>query len=128
MPNAPPTPRRRYFRFGLRTMFVVFVICAALFGIRANLLSTRTAAVAQILERGGFVDGQGPKLRAGADYHTADADRRDRLPFWWSWAGVRPIRQIMIPIGEFSEDERKQIKVVFPEIGSGLGLPTDPKD
>jgi hypothetical protein len=128
MNDNPSTPRRRWFRFGRRTMFVVFVLCAALFGIRADVLSTRRAMVAQILERGGLVDAQSPHFREGGDYHTATADRRDRLPFWWSLLGVRPIRLIAVPIGEFSEEERQQIKTVFPEIGSGLRLPSDPKN
>lgn len=50
MLNNPPPPRRRWFRFGLRTMFVVLTVLAMFFGWfgwQANVVRHRRLARAR---------------------------------------------------------------------------------
>lgn len=107
---------------------MVLTLFSLWLGWQANRVARRTAMIEEVLARGGMINNAAPHIRNGSDYHTADGDRRDRLPRMWVVMGAKPISRIMVPIGEFSEPERLHIKAVFPEIGDGLGLPSERHD
>ena len=48
MPDTPPTPRRRYFRFELRTMFVVLTVFTLWLGWQAKIVRDRKEAIVKL--------------------------------------------------------------------------------
>src|SRR5258708_40790 len=66
--NESPKPRRRWFSFSLRTMFIIVTLIAATFGVRVNQVQRERNAVEAIRSLGGFVlyddDGTDPNSRS----------------------------------------------------------------
>lgn len=52
--NNPPTPHRRWFRFGLRTMFVVLTVFSLWLGWQAKIVRDRRGLWHMINDRGGY--------------------------------------------------------------------------
>ena len=103
MPNAPSTPRRRWFRFGLRTMFVVLTVFTLWLGWQAKIVRDRKEAIV--------------KLRAGyAEVFVACETKYPRskwpsIPFWREWLGDRSVAIIVY----FDNPEQKRLCALFPE-------------
>jgi hypothetical protein len=104
--NEPKPPRRRWFQFGLRTMFVVVAFFAIWLGYQANWVRQRHDAQAWLDEHlstippGAFLD----------------------PPIKLSWTlrlfGEEPKGVVFVVIDSKSDDDRQQIKRMrrlFPE-------------
>lgn len=100
-----PAPKRRWFKFSLRTLFVVMTVVAATLG----WLSWRFE---QARERRTIMI---QYLRAGAGFGDTDRDRREPL-FWEFFGDVGPIMDIELPSDKFTEADQRRLQSIFPEI------------
>ena len=108
-------PKRRWLRFSLATFLLAITAICIWLGLETNRVRARTAITRLVLEHDGMIDGKG-HIRQGGDYHTGTGDHPDRLPLTWKILGIKPIHLIMIPIGEFTTEERRKIRAAFPEL------------
>ena len=116
---------RRWFRFSLGSLLLIIAVLSVWLASIANRVRERQTLADEILARGGVIDNQSPHMRQGADYHTATGPKHEAIPRLWLLMGAKPLQKIMIPIGEFSIEERWHMRAVFPELAEdGLGLPS----
>ncbi len=72
-----PRPKRRWYQYSLRTLFLVmtlFAIACSWYAYEMNEAAKRRAAIEKIVEAGGFVE-----------YCTDHPKTRGRPPRWFSW-------------------------------------------
>jgi hypothetical protein len=103
--TAPP--KRHWFRFGLRTLFVLVTIVCALSGWLAwNLRQMRHR-----IETARTIELRGGSIEWGWIY-TSDLKL---VPSLWRFLGADPMFCINLPSTEFSKEEAASIREVFPE-------------
>jgi hypothetical protein len=103
-----PTPtRRRWFQFGLRTMFVVLTLFAVWFAWELSYVRERKACLAQVYH-GRWDDG--PRLFLVAPTTVEYAT----IPFWRAIFGDEPVDYIVMGVGHTAE-ECRAAKQLFPE-------------
>jgi hypothetical protein len=106
MPQALKT-RRRWYQFGLGTMFFLVTVFAALMGWLAwewKFVLDRRAILKRLADGKGIVQVTNP-----GDQQWVN------LPFWRRWMGDRPIPCLILPEKTFSKDELKYVRSLFPE-------------
>jgi len=102
-------PNRRWFRFSLRTLFVVMTLAGALIGWlvwELRYIHDRTAMRGWILQHGGGV----PKPAAILNLPNPAT----RIPFWRELLGDETAPVVILPPGLLTAD-LEQIKRTFPE-------------
>jgi len=98
-------PRRRWFRFSLRTLFAVVTVFAVFgwFGWNLHQVREREGLLASLSSRGAMfgrnTSGTPPKP----------------LPLVWTLLGAKPIGVIQVPDSAFTEDDLHRIATLFPE-------------
>ena len=112
MPDTPPTPRRRYFRFELRTMFVVLTVFSLWLGYHANWIRQRHSLI-DAPEQTGVepeyeVALQSMSLRAPLQVETKDA------PWPLLWLGERGVYTLYIR-DDIPKAKVTRIRALFPE-------------
>jgi len=121
-------PKRRWFRFSLSSLLLFVTAICIWLAWQAHRVHERTAMIEQVLARHGMVDNAAPSIINGADYHVGMGQHPERIPKILLLMGAKPIHRIFVQIGEFSADERRKIKAVFPELDDDcLGLPEHEK-
>jgi hypothetical protein len=103
-------------RFSLRALLALIAILAIWLGLEMSKVRERSLVKQMVLSHHGMIDHEGDLLN-GHDYHTGIGDHPERIPRLWSLLEIKPIHLIMIPIGEFSEAERRRIRNAYPELG-----------
>ena len=96
------SPIRRWFRFSLRTMFVLVTI----FGIGLGWLVRQSQIVR---ERKQIVEA----VQNGQGYILGTSD--SALGTFREWLGDRPQKVFYLPKDRFSHDDAKRISTAFPE-------------
>ncbi len=110
-PNVPETKqKRRWFRFSLRTLFVIVTAFAILMGwIAWN--------VSQVREREKFfrrlMDDEQEALAGIRRIRRVGEEARP--PFIWTLLGARPQDKINLSREQYTDDEIRQIENLFPE-------------
>jgi len=99
-------PRRRWFRFSLRSMFVAMTLLACLAGwLGRNVKQVREREQMRSVhaERGATVFGWGPP--------------RNRPPLVWRLLGATEMGDLIItmPVKDFTEQEFRAAQALFPE-------------
>jgi hypothetical protein len=124
-----PAPHRRWFRFSLRTLFVVVTVFACWLGWNVNAVQKRK----HLIDWAGF---HGAKFNQDETWDRAspavvarmEASKRERVAitrrmpqvdgigwFRWKFLGDRAIECIWIPYVWRNEIETRQIDEAFPE-------------
>ncbi len=113
--SSPPT--RRWFRFSLRTMFVVVTMVAATLGWELHVVRSRQNLLAIIEERHGFAEFPvTAEDRQAVDCGVALAlYERPVVPYWREWLGDAPVECFLLPVELFSTDDALNIARNFPE-------------
>lgn len=105
MSETPTPPRRRWFRFSLRTMFVLVTVFAVFVGWLAR--EWRIVREREEWIRYNY-DGDHPHWLAQGD------DLGVSLPIWRTWLGDHPVRSIY-PYDAWTAEERSKAERLFPE-------------
>jgi hypothetical protein len=126
MPTTSPT-RRRWFQFGLGTMFVVVTITGVFFwwlGLEWKYVRDRHAYDVQASgenARGGYPGYALPadlSLSPGSEDPMSESDRLHRwpptVPYWRRWLGDEPRGLVMVP-SAWSREEAESVAALFPE-------------
>lgn len=98
----PALPRRRWFRYSLRTMLVVVTVFAVWLGWELKFVRERKAFLDWTIEERHIIrfthfDGPAPAV-----------------PFWRRWLGDAPVQSVMLPHGS-SEADLIRAQSLFPE-------------
>ncbi len=125
-------PKRRWFRFSLRTLFVMLAVVGTLFGWRRHTLlvvEQRRELLAWVELHGGSYKQQLSKgrVRAPGPYHTTSHPTPTRnpltgVPLIWPPYGDGRVLYIEIPGVWRHETEVRQIEQAFPEAKVTIGL------
>jgi hypothetical protein len=106
MPQAPQT-RRRWFQFGLGTLFVVVTIFAVWLGWELKFIRERQA----FLMRAG-ADRTWYVMSSQLDGPITPRHRIPTIPFWRRWLGDEAVAIMEPPHGIAADEE---IDALFPE-------------
>jgi hypothetical protein len=103
-------PKRRWFRFSLRTLFVVVAVFAVWLGWNVRQIRTRDVLLKSIQSRGATI------------YQTTYNGREPslRLPPLYYIIGCGPIGCVWLRDDRFTEDDVQAVKRTFPEAEVGL--------
>ena len=102
-------PKRRWFRFGLPTLFVAVTVIACFLGWQVNIVRQRRVILDTI---GRANEGVKYNLRGGL-FRRFD---EPSVPFWREWLGDKPVLNIVLWEYEpFTPSEIETIKQLFPE-------------
>ena len=101
-------PKRRWFAFSLRTLFVVLTALAIWFGWNLYLVRQRKETARYLIMQGGVYV---------FDYASEAQPLRPwkPLPLLFSWLGAEPVARIHLPKSNFSDEDRQQLQSLFPE-------------
>ena len=103
-----PAPKRRWFAYSLRTLFVVVTVFGCWLGLELKFIHEREACAVRISQAGGGVAAY-PNVFRGSQRWPPP-----RIPLWRRWLGDRPFDGMMVP-PEWPEAEAKQARSLFPE-------------
>jgi hypothetical protein len=113
-------PKRRWFRFSLRTLFVAVTALACWLGWQVNIVRQRRAILDTI---GRANEGVKYNLRGGI-FRRFD---EPTVPIWREWLGDAPVLNIALWEYEpFAPSEIETIKKLFPE-AHVTGMPQELK-
>ncbi len=99
-------PRRHWFRFSLRTMFVIVTILCIWFGWNLNKVRQRSTALTYLKQ-------DGADVRLPADgwpmkpWHT--------VPLSLRLLGAEPVTRIVLPKGRYTYGDVTRVTELFPE-------------
>ncbi len=134
--EAMTTPKRRWFRFTLRTLFVVVTVFGVWLGYEFNVVHQRNAMRKSVVKRGGYVDvftrpaptKMGPFLLSFGYMRVLGPEEEPEIPRWRRWFGDEAVNRIMLPSGS-SDADLERARALFPEgtvdvphTGQGMGV------
>ena len=97
-------PKRRWFRYSLRTLAIVIAIFACWLGWNANQVRERREMIVRVRMQGGRVDI--PMRPYVGDYDP---------PFVWQLMGAQRVSSVLIPAAYFNEHHYNRIRRLLPE-------------
>ncbi len=106
MATATNKPRRRWFRFSLRTLFVLMTLLCVWLGWNVYQVRQREAVLQYLQQHQIYMEATNPYL-----VHPW----RRSLPFMWSWLGAKPVGYIMLPVSLYSDGDCRTVQQLFPE-------------
>ncbi|HEY2838669.1 MAG TPA: hypothetical protein VGJ26_05955 [Pirellulales bacterium] len=105
--------RRRWFQFGLRTMFVVVTVCAAFLGWLTwewRYVHARKACMHKLLEG---IHERGMRIGIMRD---EDIKMNKGVPFWRRWLGDQAVPMLVYFPSSIPESEVEEIESLLPEV------------
>jgi hypothetical protein len=112
MTTTPTTPRR-WFRYSLRTMFVIVTLFAFWLGWELKFIRDRRAFVAAMDELR-TAEIQKSTSAFGLNFTWTNQISGASIPFWRRWLGDEPQTVIALPRTS-TEDDRETAVRLFPE-------------
>ncbi|MBI2825762.1 MAG: hypothetical protein HYX69_13840 [Planctomycetia bacterium] len=113
MADAEPKPRRRWFQFGLGTMFVLLTLAAVWLGWELKFIRDRKAMYAFVKDRGGSVRARRDCPPYGVHQWTIETPP-ERIPRWRRWLGDETVCFVVWP-SSAQESDIQKAKAMFPE-------------
>jgi hypothetical protein len=106
-------PRRRWFRFSLRTMFLLVTSFSLWLGWQTWIVRERSAMRDWLDANGGRVSPtmQGTQL----DHEPFIFEQVNTLPFWRRWLGDQSIAAVSLPDFPPPTEQVERAKRLFPE-------------
>jgi len=101
--TTPAPPRRRWFRYRLRTLFVAVLLLA----IPLGWIAVQLKWIHDRRERLEWI-------KDGRAYYIYAPDEPS-ISFWRRWMGDRNIEQLMLVQEQVSQAELEEIRSLFPE-------------
>jgi hypothetical protein len=112
-------PRRPWFRFSLRMLFVVLTIFACWLGWNLNIVRQREQLLASLKDDGWAMLVKGPKkvsVNANGRRHFVRMPiESGTLPMSWRLLGAKPIGMTINLLNRTPDDEVQRVKSLFPE-------------
>ena len=105
--TAASPPRRRWFRFSLRTGFVLLTLFCIWLGWNVHQVRERESVLRYLRDPA--------RQQALFPEEAAPLKPWRSLPFIWSVLGAQPVAIIKLDRYENSEDDCRQIQRLFPE-------------
>jgi hypothetical protein len=99
--------RRRWFRFSLRTLFVVFAVIAVWLGWNAYWVQQRQKMLT-FLRTSSSV---GRQIQFG----SVELPWKRQLPITWRLFGAEPVAEVDVRLFDLTEDEKEYVRSLFPE-------------
>jgi hypothetical protein len=122
MAHMDEKPRRRWFRFSLRTMFVMVTLFSFWLGWQAWIVRERLAMRKWLDDNGGSA---GPPMRLVDERGPFVFEQVNTLPFWRRWLGDESIRSVSFPVFPAPSEHVAQLeraKRIFPEARIGFRI------
>ena len=112
MNGISAAPRRRWFRYSLRALFLVVTVLGCWLGWQANIVRQRKAVRDELVAGAGW-------LVTAIDYaqtpsRPAAEDACGEIPVWRRWMGDEAIAQIGFE-RSVTAPERARVRSLFPE-------------
>ena len=107
-------PRRRWFQFGLRTMFVVVTVFAVWLGLELNYIHERKAMRESPLSQGTAMPASDWVQAVAMSRPSSPRISPPKIPFWREWLGDEAVGYIRIKSDEPESDD-KRAAYLFPE-------------
>jgi hypothetical protein len=111
MLNSPPKPRRRWFSYSLRTMFVVVTVFAIWLGWELSYIRERKDAIARLGEPECLFIASTGELR---NMNPGNEALIATIPIWRRWLGDEPMAQVCLDAAQDSSLVEKLVEL-FPE-------------
>lgn len=121
-------PKRRWFRFSLRTLFVVVALFGCWLGWNLYRVNERDRCLHEIAQRGARILSPAFFSR---HYGSVRTTTQAGVPVVWKLMGADPLGAIVLPDNQFDDLDRRRIQSLFPEaavtveaypLGSGQGI------
>ena len=106
-----PAPKRRWFRFSLRTLFVVVTVLCLWLGWNVHQVQQRKEWLEYIQANGAAIWSEEPPRRTTRSKNYP----ADHLPLIRRLLGAHPIGTIQLSHGRFTEDDLARVTGLFPE-------------
>jgi hypothetical protein len=106
-------PRRRWFRFTLRTMFLLVTLFSVWLGWQTWLVRERSAMRKWLEENDGLVS---PTMQfSDPDIKPITFEKVNTLPFWRRWLGDQSIATVTFSVFPWPAEDIERAKRLFPE-------------
>jgi hypothetical protein len=106
-------PRRRWFQFGLRTMFVAVTLFSLWLGWELKFIRDRRAFLAAMDDLR-ITEPQNSTSAFGLGFTWTDQSSGASIPFWRRWLGDEPQTVLALPSTSTEADRETAVKL-FPE-------------
>jgi len=107
-------PKRRWFRFSLRTLFVVVTVFAVWLGLEVKFVRDRQAWMQA--NRALVRPGEPVPVGATVGMYIHSHATTGNFSFWRRWLGDAPVSSIVFPESWINNVERQnRVKRLFPE-------------
>jgi hypothetical protein len=105
-----PKPRRRWFTFSLRTLFVVVTVLCVWLGLEFRFVRERQAWVQ--VNKAMIRPAEPTRVGSGVGMYISSRPTISYFPFWRRWLGDVPVPSIVFPEGWTDHETEKRL---FPE-------------
>jgi hypothetical protein len=131
MPPASKTHRRRWFQFGLGTMFLLVTVFALGLKWEMNAVHRRTALRDWLEQNGGWTYEKGSGITARTCARCiyvsgVPKDAAPSIPPWRRSLGDRPLFFVVLPIGH-TQGDFERARDTFPELRAIYQVVPDPE-
>jgi hypothetical protein len=112
MTETLPPSRRRWFQFGLRTMFVVVTVFAVWLAWELKAVRDRRDFLA-LIDAVDLAESK-PMFSVFLEDRPPLSATPGTIPFWRLWLGDKPIEKIHLPLN-WSHEQLEKTRSMFPE-------------
>jgi hypothetical protein len=115
--SEPTPPTRRWYQFGLGTLFLAMTVFALWLGWELKFVRERQACEARVWQSEDAAKDALPwplPVSRSGFWLTPDQMRKRSIPFWRRWLGDEPFAWVSVP-ATFADSEFRDVQTLFPE-------------